>query len=171
MEEEVGSGDGSSIATVFGERTLHGAPLGTVVGKKVGQTAGKSLRRLGQMAATDEFEQTKISFFLTGDEVMDQHRATSGNGFVDGGSTRFTDDEVVAVKELRDAASPADKMDAARISVFDFPSTGVKRTNIPTKDDGKADVRRGIQQGAGVAAEEGKLGGGKVENAERIARI
>jgi hypothetical protein len=92
-----GGGDGTGVAVVAGKGVFHGAPADSVVGEEGGHTLREGLGSLGELATTDDFKQPEIPLFLTGDEVMNQHRATGGDGFVDGGSAGLADDEVVAV--------------------------------------------------------------------------
>lgn len=44
------------------------------------------------MEAVEKFD---IPFLLPGDDVVDEHGALGRDGFVNGGSTGFADDEVV----------------------------------------------------------------------------
>jgi hypothetical protein len=85
-----------------------------LVGEEVVGGAGDFRWGVGEAAAADGLEEAEVSFFLTGDEVVDEHRAAGGDGFVDGGSAGFTNGEVVGVEELRDSAGPADETDTTR---------------------------------------------------------
>jgi hypothetical protein len=51
-------------------------------------------------------EELEVSFLLPGNEVVDEHRALSSNGFVNGCSTGFTDDKMMCVEELRNFSRP-----------------------------------------------------------------
>jgi hypothetical protein len=44
---------------------------------------------------------------------VDEHGAACGDGFVDGGTAGFADDEVVVGEEGRDFFCPAEEADAA----------------------------------------------------------
>lgn len=62
------------------------------------------------LEASEEFD---IPFFLSGDDVVDEHGTLGGEGFVDGGSSGFSDDEVVTTEEFGDFTGPAFDADAA----------------------------------------------------------
>ena len=138
-----------------GEGVFHGAPAGGVVGEEVGDAAGEGCGGFGEVAAADDFEEPEISLFLAGNEVVDEHRAARGDGFVDGGSAGFADDEVMAVEELGNAAGPANESDAARVGFLDLARAGVEQPDVPPEDEGELDGGRGIQQRPAVAADEG----------------
>ena len=80
---------------MLGEGAFHLVPAAGFVGQEIGSDAGDGFGAVGEGAATDFFKELEVAFFLTGDEVVDEHRTAGGDGFVDGGSACFSDDEVV----------------------------------------------------------------------------
>ena len=120
VEDEIGGGDGTVVAVVFGEIVFHDTPFSGVVGENFEDGLGEVFGVFGEVAGAELFEELEVSFFLAGDEVMDQHRALGGDGYVDGCATGFSDDKVVLVEELRDFSGPAEKADSVRVGGFDF---------------------------------------------------
>lgn len=90
----------------------------------------------GEGADLVAFEEFDVSFLLSGDDVVDEHRTLSGDGFVHCGSTCFSDDEMMAGKELGHFFGPAFDGDPAGELVFDFTGFFVKSAKVSSKDDG-----------------------------------
>lgn len=145
---------------------FHGAPLGGVIGEEVGGDGANLFGGLGESTAAESFEEAEIAFFLSGHEVMDQHGALGGDGFVDGGSAGFTDDKVMAIKKLGHAFGPATDPDATRELALELFGTAIEETHIFSENDGQVDIRRSLQQGARNAANVRFFGGGEIEYAK-----
>lgn len=120
IEDVAGGGQRTGVATVLGQCALHLPPAASFVGKQVGGDAGDGLGTFGEGAAANFFEQLEVAFFLAGDEVVDQHRASGGDGFVDGGPAGFANHEVVAGQEFGDFLRPAFDLDASGEALFDL---------------------------------------------------
>src|SRR5688572_24877404 len=137
FQDEARGGKGSVIAAVAGEGVLHGAPAGGLVGEEAADAVGQCLGGFRKLAAADDCGELEMSLLLTGNEVMDEHRATGGDGFVGGGPASLADDEMMAVEEQRNPPRPADEPDAARVGFLDFAGAGIKQPHIPPEDDGE----------------------------------
>lgn len=153
------------------EGVFHGSPAGVLVGKQIADLAGETFRGGGEASSTDGFKEGEISFLLAGNEVVDDHGAVGGDGFVDGGTAGLADDEVVAGEELRDFAGPADEADAAGVGEAEFVGAAIEAADIAAHNDGEVDPGRGVEQGTAVFLEEPEICGGEIEHAEGIARI
>jgi hypothetical protein len=57
--------------------------------------------------------QLSITFFLSGDDVIDDHRTTRGNCFLHGRAAGFTNEQVAGAKHAREIVGPADDIDLA----------------------------------------------------------
>lgn len=91
---------------MFGEIVFHDAPIGGVVCEKIEHGLGEVFGIFCEVACAEVLEELEIAFFLSWDEVMNQHRALSGDGLVNRCATGFTDHEVVGVEELRNFFGP-----------------------------------------------------------------
>lgn len=106
FKDEIGGGDGAVVAVVFREIAFHDTPVSGVVCEKIKDGLGEVFWIFCEVACVEMLEELEVSFFLSGDEVMDQHRALRGDGFMDGRATGFADYEVVRVEELRNFFRP-----------------------------------------------------------------
>ena len=53
-------------------------------------------------------DQSRIAFLLAGDDLVDDHRAARGDGFLHASAAGFADDEVAAQHQLRHLVGPAE---------------------------------------------------------------
>lgn len=106
IQNKIGGGDGAVVAVVFGELVFHFAPFGCVVGEESEHSLGEVFWIFREIAGAEVLEELEVAFFLAGDEVMDQHRALRGDGFVDGCATGFANDEVMGIEKLRNFFGP-----------------------------------------------------------------
>ena len=63
---------------------------------------------VGEGAALDLLDESPVAFFLAGDDLIDDDGAGGGDGFLDGGTAGFGDDEVVSFEEAWHFFCPAD---------------------------------------------------------------
>lgn len=157
---------------MFGEAAFLLSPEGGVVGEEVAEGGGEGVGIFGEGAAADELEEVEVSFFLSGDEVVDEHGAAGGEGFVDGGAAGFADDEVVAAEEFGDFFRPALDLHAAGVVFLDFAGAAVEFPEVASEDDGEFGGPAGVvEDGAGDASDGGSFGGGEEEGAERFGFV
>lgn len=140
FEDESGGGLGAVVAVVGGEVFFHGFPEGRVVGKDVGDAGGEGFGGVGEVADVEVLEELEVSLFLAGDDVVDEHGASGGDGFVGGGSAGFADDEVVLVEELGDFFGPAFDGDPSGVGGFNFLGAAVEAAEVFSEDYGEVDV-------------------------------
>lgn len=95
FQDEIGGGDGAVVACVLGEIVFHDTPFSGVVREKIEDGLGEVFGIFGEVARAEVLEELEIAFFLAGNEVMDQHRALRGDGFVDCCATGFAYHEVM----------------------------------------------------------------------------
>jgi hypothetical protein len=95
VEDEIGGGDGAVVAVVFREIAFHYTPVSGVVCEKIKDGLGEVFGIFCEIACVEMLEELEVAFFLSGDEVMDQHWALRGDGFMDGRATGFADYQVV----------------------------------------------------------------------------
>ena len=98
-------------------------------------------------------QELDVSFFLARDDVVDEHGAFGGDGFVHGCATGFADDEMVGGKEFGDLAGPAFDFHAAGELVFDFAGFFIKAADVASEDDGDFGVV--LEDGANNIADVG----------------
>ena len=83
------------------------SPEGGIVGEEFTDGGLEVAGGFGELSCADGFEEVEVAFFLAGDEVVDEHGAARGEGFVDSGASGLADDEVVGAEEFGDFLSPA----------------------------------------------------------------
>lgn len=66
-----------------------------IVGEEIFNGLFDCRRGGGERAGLKAVEQLDIPFFLPRDDVVDEHGALRGDGFVNGGTAGFADDEVM----------------------------------------------------------------------------
>lgn len=118
--------------------------MGGVIGEEVVEGGSEFGFAVGEAASISFAEEFEVSLFLTGDEVMDEHGSAGGEGFVDGSSSGFSDDEVVGGEKLWDALGPPEDFDAAGVGAFHFESAVVEFTEVSSEDDGDGGVSAGV---------------------------
>ena len=151
---------------MLGKGAFHLAPAGAFVLEDVAKDTGDGVLTVGEGASADFFEELEVTLFLTRDEVVDEHRAAGGDGFVDGGTAGFSDDEVVGGEEFGDLAGPAFDSDAAGVGVFDFAGALVEEADVFPQDDGDVGAWVGVEDRFGDPADVGEFWGGEVEDLE-----
>lgn len=82
------------------------------------------------------FKKLDVSFLLPGDDVVDEHGAFGGDGFVHGGASGLPDDKVMGGKELWDFTGPTLDFHATGELVFDFTGLFVEAAKVSSEDDG-----------------------------------
>ena len=158
FQNVVGGAEGAGVVTVLGEGAFHLTPAGGFVVEEVAGDAGDGFLAVGERAATDFLEQLEVAFFLTGDEVVDEHRAARGDRFVDGGATGFADDEVVTCQKFGDFAGPTQDADTAGEGVFDLAGSRVEKADVFSENDGDVGPRVGVEDGLGNPPDVGSFG-------------
>lgn len=71
------------------------APESGLVGEQRGDGFADGPGGGGEGSGLESVEELDVSFLLSRDDVVDQHGALRGNGFMDGGASGLADDEVV----------------------------------------------------------------------------
>ena len=123
---------GTGISVVDRKLLFHNPPVGPLVSKHVSQNGGDLLRSLGEFSGTQMFEQFQVALFLAGHEMVNDHRALGGNGFVNRRATGLADDEMVAVQEGGNTAGPTDQFHPTRELALDFLGSTVKKPLPPS---------------------------------------
>ena len=84
----------------------------------------------------DEFG---VAFLLSGDDLVDNHRAARGDGFLNGRAAGFADDEVMAHHEFRHLVRPAEHLHAVAAVAGALHELGAQ-LGVAPGGDGEMDV-------------------------------
>jgi hypothetical protein len=84
----------------------------------------------------DEFG---VAFLLPGDDLVDNHRAARGDGFLNGRAAGFADDEMMAHHEFRHLVRPAEHLHAVAKVAGAFDEFGAQ-FGVAPGGDGEMDV-------------------------------
>ena len=84
----------------------------------------------------DEFG---VAFLLAGDDLVDNHRAARGDGFLNGRAAGLADDEVVAHHQFGHLVRPAEHLHAVAEIAGAFDEFGAQ-LRVASGDDGEMDV-------------------------------
>jgi len=136
IEDEVGGGVSGGGSGVSEEVAFHASPSGSFVGEHFAKVCGECAWGVGEVSAVEVAQESEVALFLAGDEVVDEHGAGSGEGFVDGGAACFSYDEVVAGEEFGDFSGPPFDGDALGEVGLDFQGAGAEFFFVATQDDG-----------------------------------
>lgn len=176
LEEKVGGIEGGGGAAQRSGLARPGMPEGGVVGEG-GLNRGEDGSLVEGDGAGAGFEdEAGIAFFLAWDDVVNDHRTTSGEGFLHGSAAGFADEKMRGAKKTRHFLAPTDDVERAKSEVSRmldglaeaaFAADGDGQLNAP--EGGKAENKLGrdatpgvdeIEDAAGVVARRGALGGG-----------
>src|SRR5216117_1175355 len=69
-----------------------------------------SLAKAPRICFNDE---SRVTFFLPGNDVIDDHRASSGDSFLDRSATGFTNEQMISAKQTRHLIGPTENIDFA----------------------------------------------------------
>ena len=58
-------------------------------------------------------DESRVTFFLPGNDVIDDHRASSGDSFLDRRATGFTNEQMISAKQTRHLIGPTENIDFA----------------------------------------------------------
>jgi hypothetical protein len=84
-----------------------------VVGKRPLNLRDDLGRRMRNYARVCFDDQLGIAFFLTGDNVINNHRTTGRDRFLNGCASSFSDEQMALVKHARKFLGPTDDVDFA----------------------------------------------------------
>lgn len=142
------------------------APKFAVVGEEIAQGFGNGGGIGGEGADLVALEEFDVSFLLSGDDMVDEHGALGGDGFVHCGSSGFANDKVVGGEKLGNLAGPALEMDATGEFSLEFTGLLVKAAKVASQDNGDLSVVG--EDGPDDVIDMGRAGSGKEEDPKRV---
>ena len=125
LQDDAGGSEGTCIAIVDGEGLLHGTPWGRFVDENTSNALSEDVWSGSEAAAADNFQEAQIPFFLARNKVMNEHRAMSGDGFMDCGTAGFADNQVMLGEQAGDAPGPAEDAYTTGVGLLEGPRSGI----------------------------------------------
>ena len=107
-------------------------PEGCVIGKDGLHRAYYGLRGERESATICFHQEPRVSFFLTGNDVIDNHRASRGHGLLHNCAAGFADEQVTRPQETRKFFAPPDDIERVRRHHANFSTDFRKRRSRPT---------------------------------------
>ena len=141
-EDDLGGVAGGGGFGEGGEAFFLDTPESGVVFEKVGNGGFDGRGRGGERAGLVSGKELDVALFLTWHDVMDQHGTLGGDGFVNGGTTGFSNHEVMRGKQFGDLAGPPFEMESAGVGLFEGANFPVEPADVSTEN--------GRDPGAGV---------------------
>lgn len=127
---------GGARAGVTGESFFLVAPDAGVVLEEVANGFPDCLCRSGERAGLKPFQQFNVSFFLSRDDVVNEHGALGGDRFVNRGASRLANDQVMGGEKFGDFPGPPLDVNPAGKFFFERLNLTIQPTDISAQNDG-----------------------------------
>ena len=114
-------------------------PLRGVFGKGTFHQFGNFTVFFGDRAQTEAPDQFRVAFLLPGNDLVDNHRAARGDGFLHGRAAGFADDQVVRHHQFGHLVRPAEDADAVGVFARALSQFGAQ-IRIASDGDGQMHV-------------------------------